>query len=193
MSEEIIQKLHKIRELAERGSTPGERANARRKINELLNKYGLEYESVFQEKQELDWASYTYSDQYQKQILIQCFFTITKSSQTHIKEPTQSRIAFQVTPWQALELAHMYSYYRKLWKQQVKEVLEMFLSKHKLIRSRSDKEPKEEDIDFDQLEKLTYLYQGMKNSKYVSTRQMLEEGSQLDTNCKNFSFGFSKR
>jgi len=174
MENNLLNKLRKIRELAEHG-IGGEKTNAIRKLKQLLKKHGLEYEDVFKEEPDKTWAIFPYSDKQQRIILLQCLFKLKATSKDlTYKQITDSKIAFFLTSWETLELTHLYSYYRKLWKKQLDDVLTAFVSLHELVSGEGLGTG--EDMTQDELEKFVNLARGMRDSEYKSTRTMLDTG-----------------
>lgn len=169
----ILEKLRKIRELAERGSG-GERDNAIRKLDELLKKHGLTHEEVFKEEPEKHWVGFFHKDKWHLSILKACYFAMTQKTILEYKRLSRHVSCIELSAWEAVELTHMYSYYKKMWNQQLDEVSIAFIIKHRLFVD-SPGDEKSEPMDEEERNRIRLMIHGMKDGKFISTKRMLKK------------------
>jgi hypothetical protein len=132
----IIDRLKKIKELAERG-VEGEAAEAKRKLAILLMKYGLKIEDLE------DVKVYQYKFKYitiqERQIILQCIAQVTDDPEltySHYKDK-KKEFFVKLTEWQYAEAKAMIDFHIKLFRKELKAQLaaltSAYCAKHSLF------------------------------------------------------------
>lgn len=177
---DTLEKLRKIKELAEKG-VGGERTNAQAILKRLLTKYGLEYDEIFSPEPERHWVEFWFRDNWHREILYGCYAAVTGLRRFPIQKYGNHRTLLQVTAWEELELRNMFDYHKKLWTKQLHDVLLAFVVKHHLYSSapcEDEETDNSEPIDPDKIRRVTTIMDGMQDGQYKSTRRMLPDGDQ---------------
>jgi len=149
--ENIIQKLKKIKALADRGSTHHERDTARMMLEELLIKYDVTIEELSSpEKKKYPFNFHTATE---KKLLIQIVAHVLKINRvTYWKTRNTRRILFEMTAIEAALVGDYWAVYREPLKKEISRYIDTlytaYLSKHKLFAPPTDEES-DPDEDFD--------------------------------------------
>lgn len=135
MTDDERSKLLKVKALAEAGSA-GEREAARLMLSRLMRKHGLPEGGLAEERKRP--VHFSYSNKYEKRILIQIYAKVTKQGSIRYKSPgnRSKRIMVELTPDQHLTMKRLYSVYRKLFQKELDRVaaglIDAFIHKHDL-------------------------------------------------------------
>lgn len=136
MDDKIKEKLSRLKALAERG-IGGERDNAGKLLDKLLNKYGARLDEL-DDEQEQDFF-FKYSGKEQQALLTQvasyvigesehCFYCATPSGKR-----SKTKICIACTKAQKLEIEFLFDFYKRLWEKEKKTILTAFCLKHELF------------------------------------------------------------
>lgn len=170
----IIARIRKVLSLAENG-VAGEKDNAQRILQKLLDKYGLSMSDIIEESQDIVVAWYNYKDRHHKDLLMYCVATVTNKTVTSWvpRHGHAKKLAFKLVAGDHLEVAAMYEYYKKLWNDELKTFYKAFVGKHGLGSSVSGRDGPKTGMSDEELEKLMAYFRGLQQSEYVSRKKML--------------------
>ena len=137
----IIEKLKKIKELAERGYA-GEALVAREKLHMLLNKYGLTIEDL--EDVQIHSYKFKYITVQERSIILQCISKVIDNpnlTYSHYKDK-KKEFFVKMSEWQYVEAEAMIHFhikqFRKELKAQLKALTSAYCSKHQLFAESSE-------------------------------------------------------
>ncbi len=141
MEEFIIEKLKKVKELAERG-VEGEAQAAKEKLDILLNKYGLTLKDL--EEVKTNEYKFKYVTVYEKKIMIQCISKVLDNPQLTYSWYKDKKKEFfvEMTEWQFIEATSLIKFHIKQFRKEVKERMKAFFSaycsKHTLFADSAE-------------------------------------------------------
>lgn len=134
MSESHQELLRKIKALADSG-TGGEKENARRILQRLLDKYGILEDEL--ESDTLSAQPFSYSNPTERTLLIQVCYKVTNGTRevyTYKKGPgSQSQVFCNCTKAEGLRISFEYEFYRLLWKDEEEMMFRAFVQKHRIF------------------------------------------------------------
>ena len=152
--ENILQKLKKIKALADRGSTPHERSTARKLLEDLLKKYNMSMEDLITEEIQMFYFSFFTSTE--KDLLFQIVGHITHTNRiSWWKTKNTRKIGFKLTPLQAALVSDYWDAYREPLKKEIKKYIDTlftaYVQKHRLFapsngKSNGDSDPVDRDL-----------------------------------------------
>lgn len=126
--ERIIDKLNKIKALAQRG-VGGERETAIRMYNELKSKYNVEDESLEDKEIKMHWFPYhARSGGYDEKILLQIMYKVIGKvdTYTHLDKRHKREIGCYCTHIEAAEIELLYSIYSPALKKELESTVLAF-------------------------------------------------------------------
>lgn len=136
--EKVLEKLGKIKALAERG-VGGEKETALRMYEELKRKYDISPDEAEEALNKLEKRWFSYSTELEEQLLLQIFYKVTGDPQHYVYTGQYSRRkkrGVMCTELEAAEIQLLFSFYRE----QMKEELEAFMI---AFKNRNDLYPDE--------------------------------------------------
>lgn len=150
MTDKKKELLLKLKNLAERG-VGGERETAERKLQQLIEKYGIDEEELSGD-QTVDFEFY-YKDEWERKLLRQLFYRMFGMEYANkafvYKWGKGSRSIYGVTCTKAegVQLQIEYDFYKKLYYEELDIFQKAFVQKHSLFpdSSGSDREYTEEE------------------------------------------------
>lgn len=160
--ETIIEKLKKVKELADRGEA-GEALAAKALLMKLLEKHGLTLEDIEDDIKHSYLFKYTYARE--KTVMLQCISKITDNPKLSYSYRKDKRKEFWVdlTEWQYVEAKDMIDFhlrqFRKDMELKMDSFLRAYLSKHNLFADSS--EPGEGKLTPEELAEFLRQYEGM--------------------------------
>lgn len=171
MKEEQIQRLKKLLSLAERG-VGGEAENARRILDQLLDKYNITLDDLRSNNVRERAFPYKTKDEFHLfiQILANIFGT-TSEVFTKAKYNTRKKQLYvELSDLDFIDLSNMWSFYRAQFNKERKrlfaDMFSAFVMKHN-IYSRDPKDPGENsEPDWDRLERIFNLSKSMEDVQY---------------------------
>lgn len=175
---DILEKLRKIREMAEHGGgSEQDRVHAKNKLEQLLKQYKLTHEEVFKDESKKRWIRFWARDNWCREILFGCYMAVTGNQTIVHKKFGKRHIYFELTEWEGIELGQMFDYHKKLWTKQLHDVSLAFLVKHELYsrRPREDDDDDTQPMDIERVHRLQSIMGGMHDGKYISTKRMLPD------------------
>lgn len=162
----IIERLLKIKALFERGKE-GERENARKLLNSLMEKYGIKPEDLDSDKQEL-YMAFTGNGDFDVDLFVQVAAkqfrgrnnhdvkTLTNVPKHLIKQfselghgPANSNVAIKCTKADFIEIVSAFEIYKEDLRKQAETFFYAYLDANDLLVPASDekKEPTEEELE----------------------------------------------
>jgi hypothetical protein len=177
--ETIKATLKKILRLAERG-VGGEKENAGRILATLLEKHHLTIGDIEDHDREEAKQRYwfRYNTRLERDLLMQCYCRALNVNTTRYwQKPGRCQVGFDLSRLDYLELEHLWSYFRRLWRKEMKRLVMAFVFKHHLCSSvpaeEGDKEGPEQ-LTEEEIAALVALMRGLQQNEYVGTRRMLQ-------------------
>lgn len=146
MEDKILDRLKKIRKLAEYGSTDGEREAAQALLDKIINKYDIELCEI-SDDEEIEDFDFDFHGHDEKVILMQVGYKVTgigtyyelRNRNTNRKIKTQIRK--KCTKSQSIEIQILFEFYRDLWYEEKDYFMKAFVQKHRLFGDS------DEDVD----------------------------------------------
>lgn len=106
--EKKLELLEKIRRLSVQG-IGGEKFNANKKLDELMNKYSISYESLGKKEKRMRY--FICRNKYEKMLLIQIYYAMTNDKNFHDLK-TNKKIGLDLSDTEFIELSIKYSVYK---------------------------------------------------------------------------------
>lgn len=157
MDEKKINLIKKLQALADQG-VGGEQETAKRKLAELMTKYGID--DLSGEWKEL--REFTYRSKYEKRLLNQIFYKYGFNSYTKKwGKGSRSTILIDCTDAQYLQIQIEYEFYRELWKEENEFLFKAFVNKHNIFPA--DGEVADRKLADEELWRLVAMIAGMQD------------------------------
>ena len=173
----IKRRLAKVLALSQQG-VGGEKTNAEAILEAGLAKHGLTIDDIGHDSNPLmhevvRW--YTYRTAHDKTILTQCMFKLRNVSGELEYRAMKGKktVGYSATVLDHLEIDAMYSYYRRLYAEELELMLTAFISKHNLYCSESSTSDK---VDLDKQMRILEMMKGLSGSKFMTTKKRLGPG-----------------
>lgn len=168
--DKIIDKLKKILALAERGEQ-GEARNARIKLENELNKYGLTIDDLRSEHKISRIFPYKTKDEMTLffQILISVCGRKSEETEGARYNSKRKQISVNLTDLQYIEILNMWEFHRKQLnkekKRLLRDLIEAYINKHDIFDPNA--EPSQiDDIDWERINRIMKLANGMEDIHY---------------------------
>jgi hypothetical protein len=130
--EVIVEKLKKIKELAERG-IGGEKETAMRMYHDLMEKYSIDESRILEDKEELFW--FNYKTELEEELLTQIFYKVTGRLSYKFYGGRYSRRkerGCECTELEAVEIKMLFNFYLEELKKELKAFMLAFMSENKI-------------------------------------------------------------
>lgn len=169
MNDKIIEKLRKIKSLADEGYK-GEASAARALLEKQLKKYNLSLNDL--EGDEVKRYEIRFKFKYQRKLLKQIIAAnnLNGFGWKHSKRKT---IGFDATPMQYAEVSNMFDFYVDLWNKEQALFYRAFLHKHDIFRPETQeaqaKRHSEQKLTNEEKEKIYRMgnmMEGLSSEKY---------------------------
>lgn len=137
--------MKKLLALAERG-VGGEKETAKKKLMELMEKYGVSDTDLKNES--LEDHEFKYGDKNEKKLLCQIFYKINHEREVLAYKRGRGRhtiLVFRATREEAIQARVEYDFYKQLWREEQDFLLECFVQKHRLFWQGPDAPSQELD------------------------------------------------
>jgi hypothetical protein len=134
VSEALMRRIGKIKELAERG-VDGEKAAAQSMLEKILVKHGLTLADI-EGKPKREWVELTFSGEYEKLLLTQIVRKAAGVSGDLVyrwKKGTRTRIKFELSPVEHVEVEFMFELMKKALADEFSKVLSAFIHTNRLF------------------------------------------------------------
>jgi len=158
----IIQRLKKIKELADRGEA-GEALAAKAKLIDLLQKHNLSLEDIETEVKQSYKFKYAFSDE--KDVMLQCISKVIddpKMSYSHYRDK-KKEFFVKLTEWQYIECKDLIQFHLKQYRDEKKRKMRAFfsayLNRHSLFADSS--EPGESKMSPEEYAEFVRAYRGL--------------------------------
>lgn len=172
--EPIKAKLLKLVELAERGSTDGERRNAQDAINRLLKKHGLTLQDIERQKIGVHWFSFV--SKFDRSLIIQLVGCVTDTPKITTWKKNK-KVGFELTAEQAADVRAMYDHYRKEWSRALRDLEEAFYNKHSLFPKSGG--VSKNKMNFAEIERLLAAMRALQTTTFEKRETFAELSSGL--------------
>ena len=149
LKEKRIEKLKKIKALAERG-IGGEKEGAIKLYNELLAKYELSESEINEDKIERRWVRFkSYVDQ---RLIAQLFYKVT-GDRTHYEKVDKRRnlVGFECTEFEYQEFLFYYNFYTEHLQNELDVFLGAFIVANQLFPDSNARVKVNDDTDIEEL------------------------------------------
>ena len=150
MEEALISKLKKLKSLADRG-VAGEAINAKKILHQLLDKYNLCYEEIFDEETRKAYV-FSYSSKEEKKLFFHCVANVfgTKSeiwkTCFHYKNGEMKQY-LRLTSLEYALFNDFYEFHRRYWKEYIKKQMSLLMKAYIESQHIYDISPREDDED----------------------------------------------
>ena len=172
-SEKNIELMKKLMTLAERG-IGGEKETAKRKLAELMDKYGVSDGNLAGEV--LEDHEFKYRNQYEKKLLKQIFYKVNHERDTLIYthgKGMRSILIFRATKAEAMQAEIEYEFYRELWKEEQDFLMDCFIQKHRLFRL--DPDAPKHALDEETFTRMRHMMKAMNDKQLQGMLENKEE------------------
>ena len=177
--ESIIEKLRKIKALAENG-VGGEVVAAQEALERLLKEYGLTWEDISDDKRQQ--YDFKYSNEREMALMMQVIVHLF-GSKSHVFKTgrfnRKAKIVFlEMTKVEYLDMKDMWDYYRREWKKYLEKGMKELLSAYILKFDLYDITPNPEDrpsekLDFETMMRIRMMSEGVDAAPFA---KMIEDG-----------------
>lgn len=180
MDDKTKEKLSRLKALAERG-VGGERDNAGKLLDKLLNKYGARLDELDDEREQ-DFI-FKYSGKEQQALLVQvasyvigesehCFYCATPSGKR-----SKTKMCIACTKAQKLEIEFLFDFYKRLWEKEKKTILTAFCLKHELFPQKTSEIPDDEKPTPQEIERIKKAMQMLSDEQpFVAIAEAQQKG-----------------
>ena len=161
--------IKKLQALAERG-VGGEKEGARKKLEQLMQKYNIEEADLSEDKVE-DY-DFKYHNEYEVQLLRQLFYKIVPDYRKHAYiytrgKGSRSTAGISCTKAQALQIQIEYEFYCDLWKDEVDFFFRSFVQKHRIFGTPSQKDEDNNKISNDEYMRMVRMMGAMQDKSIL--------------------------
>jgi hypothetical protein len=169
----IIERLHKIAALADRG-VGGEKVNAKIQLEKLLEKHHVSLEDLNTRKPRRTNA-FKYFYKWQRELLLNCYHCLMGSSSFEYYRAQKRKVLyFEMTALQEIELRDMFCYYKKLYAKELNRLALAFTHKHYLFNyNQNDSGDSSKELSKEEIAAIVRMMQGIEPSSYVSRNRSL--------------------
>lgn len=177
--ESILEKLRKIKALAENG-VGGEMIAAQEALDRLLKEYGLTMEDIADDKRET--YEFKYSNEREMALMMQVIVHLF-GSKSHVyntgRYNKKAKYVFlEMTKVEYLDMRGTWDYYRREWKKYLEKGLKELLSAYILKFDLYDITPNPEDkpserLDFETMMRIRMMSEGVDAAPFA---KMIEHG-----------------
>lgn len=161
--------LKKIKALAERGSE-GEKQNARKMLNRLIKKYGIDEHELDDEY--ISEHEFRFKGEFEKQLLVQVKAHLTPHRRLYTYTRTRGKAYMECTDLEAVNISIEFDFYKMAWEEDVSFFFEAFIQKHRLFDTSPGAASTE--IDDERYMRMMALMNGI---PYRDNKRRLTDGS----------------
>lgn len=162
--ESVMDRLRKIKSLADSGATPGEQAAARARLEAQLQKHGLTIEDL--ESEEVSQRHFTVKGDRENGIFMHCIFkALHWPDDIPMFKPRWGKgaktvVIVDLTARQYEDVLTLYEFYREAYKAEEKRLYDAFIQLQGLARPCKDDTPAPE-MDPEELARLVSMMRAM--------------------------------
>lgn len=181
--EKVLEKLGKIKALAERG-VGGEKETALRMYEELCRKYEISEDEAEAALMKLEKRWFSYSTQLEEELLIQIFYKVTGDTAHYVytgEYKRRKKRGCVCTEIEAAEIQLLFNFYREKMKEELQAFMIAFKQKNNLFPDETARAYKEYDGPQRKLtgeEERKYkkaAFMGMSMDHYTPPKAAIEE------------------
>ena len=162
--------LRKLSALAEKGEG-GEKVNAQRKLDELMNKWGISESEL--ETETVIPCEFTYHGEREKLLLAQIIYKVLNERgsiygfrYTCSGRACKNKLGCKATAAQKIEIEFLFDFYNQLYKSEEKFFFSAFIQKHRLFGDLKDGE-KPDEQSLEESMRMSALMDGMREETPV--------------------------
>jgi hypothetical protein len=170
--ESVMDYLRKIKALADRGATEGEKSVARALLDRLLEKHNVLYEDLFEEKK--DWHIFRWTSDTERTLFVGCLFKIVSwdpdrepristwnpAKQGHMKNGWR----VELTAQQFIDVSIYYEHYQREWQTLQVEIFNAFIQKNSLAKPADPNNPARKQLTDEEYMRLMELMGAVKRT-----------------------------
>ncbi len=169
MSEEIMERIKKLQELAARG-VGGEKVNARIMLERAMLKYGVTENELSSETKAETW--FKYSGKWQRALLIQIIaYVCGDKIDVYGPGTKESKIMAKITPGQHIEIELLFDAHKRAYAKEEEIFFRAYIQKNRLFPQ--DAEPTEREYTQEQIEELRKMIKIMDGIDRVHVRKQI--------------------
>lgn len=164
--EPIKQLIRKIHTLSLRG-IDGEAEAAKRKLDELLEKYGVDLSDVVSDT--MKTYRFPYKTVQEEKLIVQCYVTLGVDPPKIFEYSRRGRklkeVGLNMTPAQHIDLQGMVEYYKAALKKEIDRLFVAFVQRHKLF-SPLPSDGKDTSMSIEEIEQMVAMMRGLGEKTY---------------------------
>jgi hypothetical protein len=186
--DKLLEKLLKVKALADGGATPEERDTAQQMLEAMLKRNKFTLEDLLGNQEQKKWYLFRWIDEFEETILTQVLFVALDWPDSfpirrwdHDKRAgVRKGFSVELTAVQYAEVSVAYEHYKAEWKRQVANFMSAFLQVNDLVRpfhKQTDDEVKEEPLPMtpEKRENLRQMFALMDKINRSTPLKQLEE------------------
>lgn len=159
---DILEKLNKIKQLIDRGGTPGEKSAARNLFDQLVNKYQISPEEL----EEVQVKVYTWEckNKTEEELLIQILSKVIKNQHMDLIIKDELKFGLELTYLQYVEVDLLFELYNVELENEIKYLKQAFYKKHDLFPPITEDQKKNAPkISEDQVRDILKYFRSLKD------------------------------
>jgi len=169
MSEEIMERIKKLQELASRG-VGGEKVNARIMLERAMIKYGVTESDLSSEQKHKMFVKY--SGRWQRRLLIQIFcYVLGSEAKIYTVNKIKNTVISEVTPSQRIEVELLFDAHKIAFKREQEILFRAYINQNNLFSQ--DNEPIEKKYTEEEINELAKMVQMMQGIDRVHVRKQI--------------------
>ncbi len=165
--DKLVRRLKKLLSLAERG-VGGEKQNAQRMLDNLLEKHGINLCDITDDVTETHWFKYPRGD-FNKRLLFQVIYAVCGKRDTWVSKYRRYQVGVDCTEYERVQIKIQFEAYQQALESELNLAYEAFLQVNCIFPENA----KLADIDERDMECLTRLAEIASGMKKVEIRQAL--------------------
>lgn len=164
--EEIIEKVQKMKALAERG-IGGEKENATQMVERMMEEYDITEDDLREDAVERRWLRFNSKDKYAKKLMAQIIYAVTGVGE-YWTRGRKAVAGVECTAAQEIEIASKYAFYYEAYLEDLEVFYSAFINKNGIFpeTTDSDDDDEEREIDYEYLKKVQGMMKGMEKHDY---------------------------
>lgn len=178
--ESVKELIRKIHALSVRG-VGGESDTALRKLDLLLAKYDVTLDDILEET--VKTYQFSFKNEWDENLMVQLYYAITKDrerkvwSYSKLGNKIARKIGLDLTAEQYVDYQEQLTYYRGIWKKELKRFFGAFCHKHDLLRptgmDAADRLPSKEELR--EYLRMKEMMRGLGEKTYFKPAALLSE------------------
>lgn len=174
--ERILEKIKRVRALAERG-VDGEKDSAAALLDRLMKQYGISEAEIAEERREIAW--FRYKTPLERKLLNQVIYTVTGripyGCVGRYTGRTRKQIGIECTAAERLEIEISFEFYNAALQQELERFYIAFLQKNRIFPDNPIDDAREiGEMSLEEAQRISMMMAGMDEH---TRRKMLESGA----------------